>query len=106
MPDLKSRRSRPSPQAAHDLAEVEQHLRSVGGIRNVDINVGEQSARLYFDSWEPNEHTRGSAKTAVITMLADSEYWHPVTLHDDIEQDDGLLSSALTVRKDGDADEQ
>jgi hypothetical protein len=63
------------------------------------MDVHDSSARLWFDTWEPNESSRGTAKTHAICALADSNHWQPVTLLDDIEQDGGLVSTGVTYKR-------
>lgn len=99
MSKIVGRDTLPAPGPAHELALVERRLRMTDGVTAVVVNASQNSARLYFDSWSPNESTRGDAKAHVCQEIAASRHWELVTIHDDIEDDDGTMHAAITLAR-------
>jgi len=102
MPEAAPRYADLSRAAAHELATVEQYLRAREFVSDVEMTAHDSSARVYFDTWEPNEHSRGTTKAAVVTQLVESDHWRPVTIHDDQERENGLLASAVSIARETD----
>jgi hypothetical protein len=96
-------RDRPAPAPAHELADVEHNLRAVGAVKAVVVDARPASARLYWDTWEPNEATRSRTLAGVCTAIATSAHWQLVSVHDPLEREQ-MISNAVTVRRDQEGD--
>jgi len=92
--------------ATHELARIAHRIRDVKGITNVDLDIdgSGSSARLWFDSSEWNEHTRGTTIAETVTHVAQGEHWDVTTVSDAVETGDTVLSVSVTVRRLEDAD--
>jgi len=64
----------------------------------VVVDARPEPARLYWDTWEPNEATRSRTLAAVCAAIATSEHWELVSVHDPLEREQ-MISNAVTVRR-------
>jgi len=98
-------RDRPAPAPAREIADVERQLRE-STTEGVEVIVGQNGARVYFGTWEPNPAFRGELLAGLCTAIAESEHWGLSRIHDPMEREDSqLVSSAVTVVRAGDDDE-
>jgi len=97
--------SRPKVPTAdlHELAHVERLLRADGRADDPAVTVGSSGAKIRWDTWEPNEHARGSLTAAVATEVAGLATWGLATVHDPLVEDD-VATSLLTVVHDSGGD--
>lgn len=90
----------PDRAALHELANLERNLRdsSTHGV-DVSTDPNARSARIYFDTWETNEHHRGSLTASLVTAIAETDAWGLTTVHDPLERDNGqaLIQSAFSL---------
>lgn len=98
-------RTRPDADPAHELAAVERDLRRSTGVHEPEVRVTGDSARLYWDTWEPNPATRGRILAGVCTALARSTHWDLVTVHDPMEREGEMISNAVTIRREDEDDD-
>lgn len=80
------------------VASIERDLRATDGVQDVVVRVGDSSARLYWDTWEPNEATRGEVLAGVCRAVAQSIDWRLVTVHDPIEREQ-QVSNCVTLAR-------
>jgi len=104
MTEAQTRGPRPAPAPAHEIADIEHRLRE-STTEGVEVIVGDAGARTYFDTWEPNPAFRGELKAGVATAVAQSDHWGLSRIHDDLEGEDGVVHSAITVVRTEGADE-
>ncbi len=99
MPEAIQRGPRPDRGTAHEIAAIERDLRA-STTEGVEVIVGQTGARLYVDTWEPNEADRGTLLAGLCRAVADTDYWELARIHDPLPRDDSqLVSSAVTVRR-------
>lgn len=89
--------------AVHELAHVERQLRADERVAGCELHITGDSARVYYDTSEFNESSRGTITAKICTVIAQSAGWDLMTVHDPLEIDDShLVSSALTIAAGGD----
>lgn len=90
--------SRPDLPAGHlqEMARVERLLRDDERAEDPVARVGQQGAKVSWESWELNEHARGSLTATVANEIAATEAWGLSTIHDPVERD-GRVTSMLSV---------
>jgi hypothetical protein len=84
--------------ATQTVANIERDLRATDGVQDVEVRVDDQSARLYWDTWEPNEATRGEVLAGVCRAVAQSVDWRLVTVHDPMEREQHVSNCVTLAR--------
>jgi hypothetical protein len=84
--------------ALQAVATIEGDLRATDGVEDVAARVDDSSARLYWDTWEPNEGLRGEVLASVCTAVARSIDWRLVTVHDPMEREQHV-SNCVTIQR-------
>lgn len=81
----------------HELADVERLLHLDTRAQDPTVQIGKHGARVSWDSWEHNSHSRGSLTASVVNEIAASDAWGVATIHDPLTRDDGLTQSMLSI---------
>lgn len=94
------RTARQPTEHLHELAHVERLLRA--DTRPIDpiVRVDRSGARITFETWPINSHTRGSLTAAVVNEIAATDAWGVATIHDPHRGEENV-QSMLTVVYDG-----
>ena len=87
-----------SDRALQAVATIERDLRATDGVQDVAARVDDSSARLYWDTWKPNEGLRGEVLAGACTAIARSIDWRLVTVHDPMKRQQ-RVSNAVTIQR-------
>jgi hypothetical protein len=85
--------------ALQAVATIERDLRATDGVEDVAVRVDDASARLYWDTWKPNEGLRGEVLASVCTAVARGIDWRLATVHDPMEREQHIVSNCATLQR-------
>lgn len=81
----------------HELGEIERLLRRDTRSQAPTVEVGNNGARLSWETEELNAHARGSVTAAVASEVAHTDAWGLSTVHDPMEDGQAVVSLLTLV---------